>query len=168
MAKRKDWRLIQAVLENSISEDWDGAIDEWDQIGWDYVQSDGTCACGKQHISELNFVRNRFTGIELIIGSECINKFFNYQIQGLHASINKVIKEPHKSLHMDIIRTAYHNGIINQWEKNFYLDVYRKQSRSMSYKQIQTKESINSKILNKIQNINDDRNGTQTTTPRLY
>lgn len=168
MGKRRDWRLIEEVLLRSISTEWESAIDEWDHIGYDYVQSDGTCACGKQHISELNYVRNRFTGSELIIGSECINKFFKYQIDGLHASINKVLKEPHKSLHLDIIRKAYYKGIITQWEKNFYLDVYRKQWRGMSYKQIQTKESINSKILNKIQNINDDRNGTQTTTSRLY
>lgn len=49
------------------------AVLEWDVVPGGVEQSD-TCICSK-HIQQLYYVRNRVTGIKLIVGSECINKF---------------------------------------------------------------------------------------------
>lgn len=122
----KHWKLIQAVLKASISEDWDSALQEWSVIGHDYTYGDGECACGKQHISELNYVKNRFTGIELIIGSECINKFFDVNVKSIHSSLKRVLEDDTKSLSMDLICKAYEENIISRWQYAFYCDINKK------------------------------------------
>ncbi len=145
------FKLHGAVLSNSISEDWDSALEEWKHIGFDYVQQDGECACGKQHISELNYVKNIYTDAELIIGSECINKFFKYDISNVHDCIKRVIKDKSKSLHVSLICDAYETGLINKWEYSFYLDI--KNKRKLTSNQVYKKQFINEKILNKINTI---------------
>jgi len=145
------FQLHQAVLSNSVSEDWDSALEEWKHIGFDYVQQDGVCACGKQHISELNYVKNIYTDAELIIGSDCINKFFKYDISNVHDSIKRVIKDNTKSLNRSLVRKAVVAKIITNWEWGFYTDIIRK--RSLTGKQLSTKQRINEKILKNIKMI---------------
>lgn len=146
------FKLHEAVLSNSISEDWESALEEWKHVGFDYVQQDGECACGKQHISELNYVKNIYTDAELIIGSECINKFFGYDISNVHDCIKRVTKDKSKSLHTHLICGAYEGGLINRWEYSFYLDI--KNKRKLTQKQTNLKTNINEKVLNKINMIN--------------
>ena len=150
----QSYKLIKEVLDRSVSQDWDSAIDEWQIIGHDYVQSDGECACGKQHISELNYVRNRYTDSELIIGSECINKFFDINIKGIHPSIKRVNKDMSKSLHFPLVDSAFTNNIISPLEFKFYIDIHGKRTTSLSEKQKQWKQSINAKVLSSTNTIN--------------
>lgn len=145
------FQLHQAVLSNSVSEDWDSALEEWKHVGFDYVQQDGVCACGKQHISELNYVKNIYTDAELVIGSECINKFFNYEIANVHDTIKRVIKDNKKSLSRSLVIKAVQAQVITKWEWGFYSDIIRK--RKLSSKQWYNKQRINDKILKNIKTI---------------
>ena len=148
----KNFKLIESVMRNSVSQDWDSAIDEWMIVGYEFVNGDGVCECGKEMISQLNYVRNRYTGHELIVGSECINKFFNEDIDGIHPSIKRVTKDINKSLYFRLIQTASQNGIISDMDRRFYLDIISK--RKLTPKQQSWKQSINSKILYNINCIN--------------
>lgn len=148
----KGFKLIESVMRNSVSEDWDSAIDEWMIVGYEYVNGDGVCECGKEQISQLNYVRNRFTGHELIVGSECINKFFNDDIDGIHPSIKRVSKDINKSFYFRLIQTACQNGIISDMDRRFYLDIINK--RKLTPKQQDWKRSINLRILYNLDNIN--------------
>ena len=154
----KHFKLIESVMHNSVSQDWDSAIDEWMIVGYEFVNGDGVCECGKEQISQLNYVRNRYTGHELIVGSECINKFFYADISGIHPSIRRVSKDINKSLYVRLVQTACQNGIISEADRRFYLDIINK--RKLSAKQQSWKQSINSKILYNISNINLKINNT--------
>lgn len=149
------FKLVEQVLNHSVSEDWDSALEEWMVIGFDYDNTGySECACGKQHISELNYVRNKYTDVELVVGSECINKFFvnhGVDLNKVHASIKRVYKNRTKSLNIAIIVSANRYGIINYSEFKFYKDIIRK--RELTSAQKRWKILINEKIMQKIKKI---------------
>lgn len=69
--------LKTVVIANSIANNWDDAVQEWDMIG---VSEDETmrssCHCGKFGIRYLYEIYNRLNGNTLKpIGSECIKRF---------------------------------------------------------------------------------------------
>lgn len=69
--------LIQTVLRNSESSDWNLAVTEWRiyDIEEDYTLSE-SCICGKENLRYLFTIRNNMNGNILYpIGSSCIKKF---------------------------------------------------------------------------------------------
>ncbi|MCI7220676.1 MAG: hypothetical protein MR497_03965 [Bacilli bacterium] len=69
--------LKKAVLENSSSSTWEGAVQEWKIIDTDEdPEASETCVCGKENIRYLHTIQNDVTEKILSpIGSSCINKF---------------------------------------------------------------------------------------------
>lgn len=69
--------LIKEVLDNSESNDWEEAINEWeieDVIEDNSLQS--SCICGKENLHYLFTIKNSVNGNTLYpIGSSCIKKF---------------------------------------------------------------------------------------------
>jgi len=70
-------KLINKVIDNSESNEWENAVTEWQIV--DCVEDESCsskCICGKENIKYLYTIRNRFNGKKLFpIGSSCINKF---------------------------------------------------------------------------------------------
>lgn len=57
----------------SRSRTFESAILEWEVVPGGTEVSD-TCICSR-NIQHLHYVRNKFSGLRLVVGSECINKF---------------------------------------------------------------------------------------------
>lgn len=69
--------LIFPVIQDSISDDWVSAAQEWQIVSCKEDRSlRSSCLCGHPGIRYLYTIRNRYNGNELHpIGSECIKKF---------------------------------------------------------------------------------------------
>lgn len=69
--------LIARVIDNSISDNWEDAVQEWDILDCveDHSRSE-SCICGKENLYYLFTIKNRYNGNTLFpIGSSCIEKF---------------------------------------------------------------------------------------------
>ncbi|MGN0240143.1 MAG: hypothetical protein ACI4CS_00500 [Candidatus Weimeria sp.] len=72
-------RLMEKVLQHSVSNTWDKASKEWFVTDM-FVDESGesTCICGHKHLKDVYIICNSFTAEELYpIGSECIKRFNN-------------------------------------------------------------------------------------------
>lgn len=71
------WSKIRAkILSCSSTQDVDAALKEWSRNGSAWVSRGGTCQlCGHHPISFHFPIKNRVTGANLVVGSECI---YNY------------------------------------------------------------------------------------------
>lgn len=71
------YRLTQIVINNSESQEWTNAVEEWEIC--DYAEDNScnsSCICGKENIKYLFTIHNKFNGNTLYpIGSSCIKKF---------------------------------------------------------------------------------------------
>ena len=69
--------LIARVIDYSISDNWEDAVQEWDIL--DCVEDHSrreSCICGKENLYYLFTIKNRYNGNTLFpIGSSCIEKF---------------------------------------------------------------------------------------------
>lgn len=69
--------LIDRVIKNSLADNWDDAVQEWDIL--DCVEDESreeSCICGKEDLYFLFTIKNRYNGKTLFpIGSSCIHKF---------------------------------------------------------------------------------------------
>lgn len=77
MTSKTDYRLIPAVLEQSLSKDWSLAVHEWMIRDCTEDPECATqCICGKEGIRYLFSIKNIKNGNVLFpIGSSCIKKF---------------------------------------------------------------------------------------------
>lgn len=138
------FKLFEAIVEKSLSSEWEYAKKEWHlayvEIADDSDVADNAyqCACGKNHIKELCFIHNKTNGNELLVGNCCVKKFMDLENDAIFRAIRS------KKLNSEIIEYAFSHNIINEWEKNFLHDVWRK--RTFSFKQIETKRKIEKKI----------------------
>lgn len=69
--------LIMRVVQNSESDLWEEAVEEWEIFDCDEdVSCSEICICGKENIKYLYTIRNTINGRMLYpIGSSCIRKF---------------------------------------------------------------------------------------------
>lgn len=80
--------LIKKVIDNSVSNNWNDAVREWDIVDCEEDESlTESCICGKEELRYLYTIQNRYTNKTLFpIGSSCIKKFNRDEL-------NEVIKE---------------------------------------------------------------------------
>lgn len=69
--------LKKQILDNSVSQDWQSAVGEWELIDTEEDECCGSeCICGKENIRYLHRIRNEINKKELFpVGSSCIRKF---------------------------------------------------------------------------------------------
>ena len=75
MSKRE--KFINCLMENSNSDNYDKALDEWYMMNdsWRPINDgDGECICSHPIQHEF-FMTNKFNKNEIIVGSSCITKF---------------------------------------------------------------------------------------------
>jgi hypothetical protein len=142
--------LKQAILENSESDQFDVAKNEWDYSHSEFDDEETRCICGVA-IIERCYIINRITASELLIGNVCVKNFINQEI-GHHAetmskSLKKIFKDPAtRSRMFDLIEDALKKGYISNWDESFVISLQgtRKQ---LSMKQHEKLSEINNKIL---------------------
>ncbi len=140
---KNQFQLFKRIIELSVSKDWESAKKEWTageitqvEEGYDY----GTCTCGKYPIKEMIQLFNEKNRNEVIVGNCCVNHFFGIKD---YNKVFKAIKENRVNKFM--ITESYEKAVINQWESNFMLKIWRK--KKLTEKQNNVFKNIKDKIL---------------------
>ena len=71
-----------------------------------------------------------------------------FSVDRVFAGIRRVIKDPSATLNSAAIKFLHENGVINSWERKFYLDNWRK--RILTDAQQTKILEINAKVLKRI------------------
>jgi hypothetical protein len=139
-------QLFQRIIELSNSKFWDAAKLEWRVSNIEISDDPETCLCGKFPIIELCHLLNKVNGNQTTVGNHCVNKFLpNLSSSKIMAAFKRIRKNIEKSLNSEFIELALENKWINKWERDFYLDVMRKQK--LTDKQKDKKIQINEKVV---------------------
>ena len=141
------YKLGREIIALSEADHWARARLEWG-IEDIYIQSEPeTCLCGHFPINELCVLRNRKNGNCAIVGNVCVKKFMKLPSDKMFAAIKRVNDDATKAFNVELIEHAFDKGWINQWEKDFYLNTWRK--RKLSDRQREKRLQVNQKILAK-------------------
>lgn len=89
--------LIKEVIHNSVSDNWDDAVKEWDVFDHEEdFSASSQCICSKTGLRYLFTIRNKYNGNILFpIGSECIHKFERDDLIIITSSIIGIYKLYH-------------------------------------------------------------------------
>ncbi len=140
-----EYKLTNEILSKSKATTWDQAKSEWFLDDINFLDEATSCICGHYPIIEECVIKNSHTGEALVVGNQCVNKFLtNLDSTKIVQAIKKVKKDMEKSLNPVTIKHALKKGWINNWEKDFYIDTWRK--RNLSDKQLAIRVKINKKI----------------------
>lgn len=145
-----NYKLTERIIENSVADQWDEAKLEWgiEDIYWESEQH--TCLCGHFPINELCFLRNHKNNNRVLVGNQCVKKFMGLDSDKLFSAIKRVAKDPEKALNPEAIEHAHRKGWINQWERDFCFDTFRK--RKLTQNQINKRVQINKHVLACVRN----------------
>ncbi|WP_041139529.1 hypothetical protein [Beduini massiliensis] len=162
-------KLIQTVLDNSVSNYWDSAVQEWEIVDCEEDEKcKSACICGKERLRYLYTIRNYETGSTLYpIGSSCIKKFnrddLNEQttvneklFQLLHAIQNRqFISLNSEFFSRKLLRYLYDEGVFKPTQYNkfngendyeFLLDMFNKRSEPSERQEAKIRAIIVSSI----------------------
>lgn len=143
--------LIHAVVEASRADIWDLAKLEWDLIDIqlnDYSDGVEYCLCGHE-IVELCFIKNRFTGRELMVGNVCVKKFLGIRSDKIFSAVKKIKKDITASVNPETLEYALQHNWISSDDFGFYVGIIRK--RRLSTKQQKWKLDVNKRIIRAVE-----------------
>ena len=97
MATNARYKLIEVITSNSVSKDWESAVNEWSMTGCKVDSScSSSCVCGQENIKYLFKITNQLNGNKLFpIGSRCIHKFGRHdldEIVNVHEQMCKLLE----------------------------------------------------------------------------
>jgi len=131
--------FIREIVKMSQANTWAEAKFEWEVQDIAFVKN-SSCLCGKYPIREVINMHNHQTNNLTQIGNCCVKKFFD---DSEWSKVFSAIKRG--KVNEKLIMHAYQKKVINDWERDFMLDVWRKQI--MSGKQREKYKNINQKII---------------------
>lgn len=144
-------RLTQEIIGLSVSSNWGAAKLEWKLHEIYESETPETCLCGHSPIIEICILSNTRNLSQAVVGNCCVKKFIGLPSDKIFQAIKRVRKDKTKSLNAEAIDHAFQKGWINDWEKDFYLNVMRK--RKLTANQQVKKAQINEKLANNMKRI---------------
>ena len=127
------------IMSMSKSDRWSEVKKEW-QITKISLIPNSTCLCGKFPITELITMGNKETWEKAEIGNCCVKKFFDDK------AWSKAFKAlSNGKVNAQLIEHAHNKKIVNDWEKVFLLDTWRR--KTLSDKQKTKFNELNSRIM---------------------
>ena len=137
-------KVAGILIENSISEDLNSALLEW-EYQFSFVKP-SHCVCG-QKIKENCVIENLHNLNKLIVGNVCVKKFFERDYSFIFKGITSIKKNkiPNKTF----INYCYDKGYLYENQKDFLLKIHRKRNISI------LQEQFKNKILYKLSKINE-------------
>lgn len=141
-------QLKKAILSLSYAQEWEIARKEWKLVGVSEAEVPETCLCGHYPIIELCTIFNSTTDKTTDVGNVCVKRFLGFRSDLIFASIKRIRADLTKSVGSDAAVFFHDQNIINDWEYGFIENTFRK--RNLSTKQIETRGTINEKILKSI------------------
>ena len=143
-----EYQLTTRPIDLSVEDAWDEAKLEWAlESVWREDEPD-TCLCGHFPIIEICLLRNRRNGNSAIVGNCCVKKFTNLPSDLIFQAVKRIQDDIDRAINAETIDHAHEKGWINDWERKFYLDTWRK--RKLSGSQQTKRRQINNKILARI------------------
>lgn len=140
-----EYKLAEEIIKLSSSKKWDLAKLEW---GLSEVYEDdepNTCLCGHFPIIEMCVLKNKLNAELATVGNCCVKKFLGLPSDKIFQAVKRVRKDKKKSLNAETIAHAFDRKWINEWERDFYLNIMRK--RNLTDKQAQKKLQVNERVL---------------------
>ena len=141
-------KLVQGIIAKSVADNWGQAKLEWGLLNFYREDEPDTCLCGHFPIVEICELKNNMNGNIVVLGNCCAQKVLDLPANKIFRAINRVLKDIEKSLNAEALEHAYEREGLNDWERNFYLDIMTK--RKLTVKQIKKKAQINQKVLHHI------------------
>lgn len=153
MAAVSNWKLPEELRTLSDNKSWPKMLEEWSLDYVEILEEDEdleTCLCHHHPIREVCHIKNRVNGHTSIVGNCCIKRFENDApaFEGTHkifASLKKIKLNPEASANKELIEYAFSKGVLNDRERKFYLDIWKK--RGLTDPQLRWKASLNTKII---------------------
>ena len=154
--------LIKRVIELSVDDIWEGAVQEWEIVDCEIDESmSQACVCGKDRLKYLFTIRNFKNGNILYpIGSTCINKFgradLDYEIS-VYEDMFKLMRAVENREYIELtsqyfsknlLRYLYENGVFKASAYNHYntrndldflLEMFHKRNKDSIYEVQQKK-----------------------------
>ena len=139
------YKLFKEIINLSNAQDWDTAKREW-FLDIVYLSDESqTCLCGHFPIKEICIIKNLENNNSTVVGNCCVTKFFEIRTDMIFNSLKKIKTNIKNSVNKTFVEYAHKKRMLNNWEKNFYLDIWRK--KFLSEKQWEKKISINKKLM---------------------
>lgn len=143
-----EYELTKGILALSEASKWDEARLEWELDEIRRKKTPEICLCGHTPINELCILQNRKNGKKTIVGNVCVKKFMKLNFDKLFSAIRRVEKDAEKALNPDVVDYAHGRGWLNDWERSFYLDTWRKKSPTKA--QMRTRLQLNRRVLSRV------------------
>jgi hypothetical protein len=137
--------LKTEILARSRATDWELAKSEWYLVSISEADEPETCLCSHFPIVELCTIANRLTQVQVDVGNVCVKRFLGFRSDLVFAAIKRIRADISRSINVDAAVLFHERGIINSWEYGFLQSTMSK--RSLTDKQLQTRITINKKIL---------------------
>lgn len=142
-------QLRAAILKLSEATEWEVAKLEWGLVSVTEADEPERCLCGHYPIIEICTIRNRITGTRTDVGNRCVKRFLGLRSDLIFAALKRIKKDITKSLNEDAIVFFYERKLVTNWEYTFLIDTMKK--RNLSASQLETRETINKKVLKAIE-----------------
>ena len=140
-----EYKLTSRLIDLSVKNTWDEAKLEWRlEHVWREDQPD-TCLCGHFPIIEICLLRNHKNNNTTIVGNCCVKKFTNLPSDLIFQAVKRIEDDIDRAINYETISHAHEKGWINDWERKFYINTWRK--RKLSESQHTTRVRINRKVL---------------------
>lgn len=131
--------FIMRIMAMSKSDRWTEAKKEW-QIVKIALIPNSQCLCGKFPITEVITMGNKETWEKAEIGNCCVKKFF--EDKSWSKAFNALANG---KVNAQLIEHAHYKKLINDWEKEFLLNTWRK--TKLSVKQRDKFKELNERIM---------------------
>ena len=145
-----EFKLTSEIIARSEASRWDEAKLEWTLQEIYHEEEPQTCLCGHFPINEICVIGNSENGGEAVVGNVCVKKFLGLPSDQIFRAIKKIREDDAAALNPDAISHAHRKGWINDWERSFYIDTWRK--RKLSGKQLTKRIQINKNVLKHVTN----------------
>ncbi len=139
------YKLGIEIIKLSVSGNWNSAKLEWDLSHMYISRQKESCLCGHYPILNICVLKNNKNNNETEVGNVCVNKFMGLSSDKIFVGIKKITNDITKSVNADVVAYAFSQGKIDEWSRNFYLDIMR--NRNLSPRQANKKEAINRKMI---------------------
>jgi hypothetical protein len=143
--RKSSYRLFEAIVNLSKSDDWEEARKEW-YLAYievadnkEVAENEFECLCGHPHLKELCYIKNKINGAEVLVGNCCVKKFMKLGSDQIFQAIRR------GKVNQAAIEYAFEHNIISEWEHEFLSDVWRK--RNLSPKQKAIFDKLQARIL---------------------
>lgn len=137
--------LSQEIIKLSVSDKWDLAKLEWNLHEIYEAEIPQTCLCSHFPIKEVCVLKNKKNSDLVKVGNCCVKKFIGLPSDKIFSAVKRVRKDITRSLNIEAITHAHNKKWINDWERDFYIDIMRQ--RKLYPKQAFKKKQINEKML---------------------